>query len=139
MPPIQNGKPGFFRLPSAFWLPMLRSTKATEPTIRGLLSSPPVPSSPATRALPSLGTTVTAPGIGAIALPGSGTIAGIGVPATISPSGRARALAAGRPLRRANGWLWKPFVPCSETSRRVPSSNTSWTRHSDHMPWAKCG
>ena len=41
------------------------------------------------------------PGIGAMALPGNGTTAGIGVPATISPSGKARAPAAGLPLRSA--------------------------------------
>ncbi len=46
-------------------------------------------------------------------LPGSGTTAGMGVPATISPSGRARARppagsAAGVPSRRAKGVEWKP-------------------------------
>ncbi|MNP65384.1 hypothetical protein D3C76_1609690 [compost metagenome] len=74
-----------------------------------------------------------------MALPGSGTMAGIGVPATISPSGNARAPGAGRPLRRANGTLWKPSAPWAETASLVPSSNTSWTRHMFHMPWAKCG
>ncbi|MOA21858.1 hypothetical protein D3C78_1423740 [compost metagenome] len=106
MPPIQNGKPGFFRVPSALRLVALRSTSATEPTIRASPSSSSSPSSPASAAVPIFGTTVTLPGIGAIALPGSGTMAGIGVPATISPSGSARAPGAGRPLRRANGTLW---------------------------------
>ncbi|MCY1409300.1 hypothetical protein D9M71_246470 [compost metagenome] len=96
-------------------------------------------SSPATRRSPSFGTTVTLPGIGGMALPGSGTMAGIGVPATISPSGNARAPGAGRPLRRAKGTLWKPSAPWAETASLVPSSNTSWTRHMFHMPWAKCG
>ncbi|MNH30726.1 hypothetical protein D3C79_910350 [compost metagenome] len=38
MPPIQNGKPGFFRLPSALRLASLRSTRAREPTARGAVS-----------------------------------------------------------------------------------------------------
>ncbi|MCY1294697.1 hypothetical protein D9M68_271790 [compost metagenome] len=88
---------------------------------------------------PSFGTTLTLPGIGGSALPGSGTMAGIGVPAMISPSGSARAPGAGRPLRRANGVSWKPSSPSWETASLVPSSNTSCTRHMAHMPWAKCG
>ena len=48
-----------------------------------------------------------------MALPGSGTTAGMGVPATISPSGRRAGAAAGRvgagvPSRRAKGVAWKP-------------------------------
>ena len=47
----------------------------------------------------------------------------IGVPAKISPSGKAREPAEGRPAM----------------SRGVPSSSTSWTRQSDHIPCAKWG
>ncbi|MCY1425558.1 hypothetical protein D9M71_413480 [compost metagenome] len=145
IPPIQNGKPGFFRVPSAFRLASLRSTRATEPTATRSVSSVESSSSSsslsssATRVSPYLGTTLTLPGMGGMALPGSGTMAGIGVPAMISPSGRARAPGAGRPLRSSKGFLWKPSSPSSDTARRVPSSNTSWMRHMPHMPWAKCG
>ena len=66
---------------------------------------------------------LTALGIGAMARVGSGTTAGIGVPARISASGKAREPAAGRPA----------------ASSGVPTSKASWTRHSSHMPWAKCG
>ena len=67
IPAIQNGKPGF----------TVRSmTFARLPTGRVV---------PIT--LSGFGTTATSPGIGAIAFPGRGTTAGIGVPATISPSG----------------------------------------------------
>ena len=62
-------------------------------------------------------------GIGAIASPGIGTSAGIGVPAMISGSGSAREPGAGRPF----------------TSSSVPASKTSWIRHIDHIPCAKCG
>ena len=56
-------------------------------------------------------------------MPGIGTTAGIGVPAAISPSGRAREPVAGRPL----------------SSSAVPTSKTSCTRQSDHIPCAKWG
>src|SRR5512138_54713 len=81
-------------------------------------------------------TTCTAPGTGARPLPGSGTIAGIGVPATISPSGYARDPAAGVVLPSAHGVVW--YV-APDTASRVPASNTSWLRQWYHMPCAKCG
>jgi len=75
------------------------------------------------------GTTSTCPGIGGIGLPGSGTTAGIGVPAAISPSGSARdhRNGAGFPLRRPNGAAWKPIVlsAVTDTASGVPGSKTS--------------
>ena len=58
-------------------------------------------------------TTVTpSAGMGAMGLPGSGTSAGIGVPATISPSGSARAPGAGGLAPSPKATLWKvPGIP----------------------------
>ena len=83
-----------------------------------------------------LALTVTRPGTTAIALPGSGMIACIGAPKTTSPSGSARAPAAGVPSFRPQRVVWKP-VPL--TWSLVPASNTSCWRHMYHMPIAKCG
>ena len=65
--------------------------------------------------------------MGGIANVGSGTIAGIGVPVSISASGSARTHLV---------WSATTFPSLSSS---VPSSKTSWTRHNDHMPWAKWG
>ncbi len=53
-----------------------------------------------------------------MALPGSGTMAGIGQPSGSSASGSARAPAAGLPLRSAQRVSWKP----SPSGRRCPPS-----------------
>ena len=144
MPASQKGKPGFFtglapvgrsgaavaRMAGSVST-TLRSTRATLPS--GVLSGA------------SLGTMATAPGMGAMALPGSGTRAGMGVPTTISPSGRERAraavapgkaIAAGVPSWSAKGVAWN--APAL-TASGVPASNTSWLRQSSHIPCAKCG
>src|SRR5262245_6136945 len=65
-----------------------------------------------------------APGGSAMPRVGSGTIAGMGVPTAISPSGSAREFGIGCPVLALSG---------------VPDSKTSCTRHMLHMPAAKCG
>ena len=94
----------------------------------------------------STATTKTLAGICGIGWPGRGTIAGIGAPSGSSPSGSARAPAAGWPLRRAKGSVWNPAFSggfCGsitpETASTVPLSNTSMIRMWYHIPCAKCG
>ena len=93
----------------------------------------------------STATTSTRPGMGGMALPGTGTTAGMFTPPSSSPSGSARAPAIGRaffrPQPSAVKGAWKPGssgVP-PETASTVPVSITSWMRHMYHMPCAKCG
>src|SRR5687768_6028127 len=74
--------------------------------------------------------TLTGGGMGGIARVGRGTIAGIGVPVSISASGRARTHLVGSVLTLTT----RPSL-----SSGVPSSKTSWTRQRDHIPWAKWG
>ena len=73
----------------------------------------------------------TPAGIGAMGRVGSGTNAMFGAPFWIAPSGRARVY-SGRWVTGLVRFAGKPSSP-----RMVPGSNTSWTRHSDHMPEAK--
>ncbi len=171
-PASQKGKPGFlmpFGLCVAWICAGSEQKAAARSPESQPVTTPPAVTGRATLALlPTVlpaeifGTTVTIPGRTAMGLPGSGTSAGMGVPASdlavgkrTRPGGRHRdgerrvcrvrdgdgrsaEAAAGVPSFRANGTEWNAAAP-PETSSGVPVSSTSWLRHSSHMPCAKCG